>query len=39
MCDENGTRGESLVAQDRDVAKITALYFLICQGIVTGKMK
>ena len=32
MCNEIGTCGDSLVAQDKDVVMITVLYVLIFQG-------
>lgn len=31
MCDENETCGESLLAQDQDIAMTTATYILIFQ--------
>lgn len=31
MWDENGTQGENIVAQDKDVTAISAPYFLILQ--------
>ena len=34
MCNEIGTCGDSLVAQDKDVVMITVLYVLIFQGTV-----